>query len=182
MNLVTSMSSLALAHTLQVLHGQHADIHEAIHAVRQTRLLALVQLSVLEGAGHALLEARLCQVVGFCPRKAYWLAQGNKNNNRNTCGRSGWRGWEGRSHTGLDPGALLLVLDELAQVLLVLVGEPVEVGLVDRGGIHGFVGGWCSRLRLVTFCWSRRGGAVFEARGLVRMSDAQNLYSRLCAI
>lgn len=70
MNLVPSMSSLALAHALQVFHGQHTDVHKAIHTVREARLLALVQLAVLEGPGHALLEARLCQVVGFCPRKA----------------------------------------------------------------------------------------------------------------
>lgn len=79
--LVSSMSSLALPHTLQVFHGQHTDIHEAIHAVRQARLLALVQLAVFEGPGHALLEARLCQVVGFCGRKRFSLARGNNNNN-----------------------------------------------------------------------------------------------------
>lgn len=80
------------------------------------------------------------------------------------------------SHTGLDAGALLLVLDELAQVLLVLVGEPVEVGLVDRGGVHGFFG-W--RLSLVACCsWlvAERRGAVRGAWGMLKMSDAQNLY------
>jgi hypothetical protein len=38
----------------------------------------------------------------------------------------------------LYPGALLLILDELAQLLLVLVRERAEVGLVDRGVVHFF--------------------------------------------
>lgn len=42
MNLVPSMSSLALTHALQVFHGQHTDVHKAIHTVREARLLALV--------------------------------------------------------------------------------------------------------------------------------------------
>lgn len=169
MNLVPSISSLALAHALQVFHGQHADVHEAIHAVRQARLLALVQLAVLEGPGDALLEARLRQVMRFYPWKRFRLA-------RQHAGGAGGGEGQGLSHTGLDPGALLLVLDELAQVLLVLVGEPVKVGLVDRGGVHGFVGGCCVGLRLVTFCWSRRGGAVGKLGDNWKMSDAQNLY------
>lgn len=65
-------------------------------------------------------------------------------------------GQEERSHTGLDPGALLLVLDELAEILLVLVGEPVEIGLVDRGGVHGCFDGWCCCCGLVLLCMGSR--------------------------
>lgn len=39
-------------------------------------------------------------------------------------------------HTTLNPCPLLLVGDELAELGLVLVIELVQVGLVDRDGVH----------------------------------------------
>lgn len=105
-----------VAHALQVLHGQHADVHKAVDTVGQARLLAAVQLAVFDGARDALLEAHLGQVVRL----------------------------------SLYPGALLLILDELAQLLLVPVRERAEVGLVDRGVVHFvFFRAGCSGSNLV---------------------------------
>jgi hypothetical protein len=81
-DIVLSMLSLTLAYALQVLDGQHANVHEAVHAVREARLLALVQLTVLERTSDALLEARLCQVVGFCPRGKSLVRSGHNNNKK----------------------------------------------------------------------------------------------------
>lgn len=67
-----------------MFNGQHADVHEAIHAVRQARLLALVQLAVLEGPGDALLEARLRQVMRFYPWKNFQLARDDDDGNKDT--------------------------------------------------------------------------------------------------
>lgn len=90
-----------------------------------------------------------------------WLAKGNNDTRRVV--RMAVR--EAVSHTGLDAGALLLVLDELAQVLLVLVGEPVEVGLVDRRGVHGFFGWLLSLVACCSWLVAERRGAVAELGG-----------------
>ena len=50
---------LLLAHLLQVFHRQKVDIQHALHAVGQTRLLALVKLATANRPRHALLPAHL---------------------------------------------------------------------------------------------------------------------------
>jgi len=47
---------------------------------------------------------------------------------------------EGTKRTGLDAGAVLLVREELAQLSLVLLGELVEIGLVDGELLGGHCG------------------------------------------
>lgn len=46
-------------------------------------------------------------------------------------------GRRGDKRTGLDLHPLRLVLDKGAQLGLVFVVEPVEVGLLDLWGVHG---------------------------------------------
>lgn len=61
------MRSLA-AHVAQVLHRQEVEVQEAVDAVGQARLLALVQLRALDVARHALFPAHLRELVGLCKR------------------------------------------------------------------------------------------------------------------
>lgn len=55
-----------VAHAVQVLHREVVDIEESLDAVGKARLLALVQLVVLDAALDALVPAHLGQAVGFC--------------------------------------------------------------------------------------------------------------------
>ena len=65
-----------------MLHGQGADVEEAVGAVREAGLLGAVEAAALDGARHAFLEAHVRQGVDRCSTRKQkreeeiWLALG----------------------------------------------------------------------------------------------------------
>jgi hypothetical protein len=144
-----------------VRHCDAAGIQESIHAVLHAAVLRAVQLSRLDGVRDALLPAHVRQGVNSCFTP---LASGLGSDGRppDTCGNVGnvppgpkgevcrevgelsWErevlkgteGQEARKLTGLHARLLVLVGQELAELALVLVVEPLEVVVVEGCAVH----------------------------------------------
>lgn len=117
-----AINHLGSSHVVQVLHGQEVHVEESIDAVGQAALLASIELGVLDAASDALVPADLGQAMCFCSPIVSAQASGYHHR---------WGG--GGLLTRLDLRSLLLVGEELAEVALVLVVEPLKVGVLELG-------------------------------------------------
>lgn len=141
-----SSSFLALAHVLQVLHREAAGVEEPVRAVGHAALLALVHLARLDGARHALVPADVCEGVdGYKKARCCQLLYVRlvpPGIDRPACLGKGRRCTrempeEKSSLTRLDARLLVLVGQERAQLLLVLLVELLEVKAGKIAGVHG---------------------------------------------
>lgn len=112
-----AITHLGSSHVVQVLHSQKVHVEESIDAVGQAALLASVELGVLDAASDALIPADLCQAVCFYPSSSAHKLRVSSS--------------FGGLLTRLDLRSLLLVGEELAEVGLVLVVEPLKVGVLE---------------------------------------------------